>query len=206
MHLQPSHSLISQESRSERACTTQSAPFTKARQRASSHLLFKSLLSQNPLCSGSQWECPMFQPRRASTAIFAFVPHWLGSKVSASIPSCLVVGVMHAGSFTVDSCLCCAMCLKHRAFYYLGSSLPWRMQVRLTCSIHSSPNSLVFLGKQGSSLVQIWGFLRFPGISGPTYTITIRLCIFYLCFLGLRLINLICDCIVSTNLHYLLNS
>ena len=97
---------------------------------------------------------------------------------------------MHAGSFTVDSCLCCAKCLKQCASAPLAPPCLGECRMLLTCSLCSCPNSIVFLGKQGSSLGQIWGFLCFPGISGPTYAITIRLCISHLCFLGLRLISL----------------
>ena len=93
----------------------------KPRQPASPCFLFKSPLSQNPMPSRSEWECPAFQP------MWAIVGHvWLcptSSQARGKSPPttppcwegtcCQVVTVLHAGLFTVDSCLCYAMCLNN---------------------------------------------------------------------------------------------
>ena len=55
--------------------------------------LYLKVLSQNQMCSGSQWECPAFQPMRAVSAIFAFIflPAAMFSKDTKSWTSILCI-------------------------------------------------------------------------------------------------------------------
>ena len=83
----------------------------------------KSFFSTNSMHSRSQWGCPAFQPMRESVGHICLfsTSRWERSKVSPqglSLPERLGLrGCQHTGSFTGDSCLCYAMCLKHCAFY-----------------------------------------------------------------------------------------